>query len=44
MQTEIFSGTYSQLKARLDAIILAGPSVINDVIKLNGGVYLILYT
>lgn len=43
MTTEIFSGTYDALKIRLDAII-ASPAVINQVLKLNGGVYLIIYT
>ncbi len=43
MTTEIFTGTYSGLKDRLDALILAGATAL-DVVKLNGGVYLIIHS
>ena len=43
MQAELFSGTYQALQVKLTAII-GGGRVINDVIKLNGGIYMILHT
>jgi hypothetical protein len=43
MQTEIFKGTFDYLKARLD-VIIGGGRVINNVVKLAGGTYLIMHT
>jgi len=43
MQTEIFKGTYDYLKVRLDALI-GGGRLINQVVKLSGGTYLIIHS
>jgi len=43
MTTELFEGTPAQLKTRLDAII-GGGATINQVLKVAGGQYLIMYT
>ena len=43
MQTEIFKGTFDKLDVRLKAIITGG-RIINQVVKLAGGTYLILHT
>jgi len=43
MTTELFEGTPEQLKARLD-VIIGGAATINQVLKVAGGQYLIMYT